>query len=152
MNKGLVAYNAVPVNGVLTPITLPTGAATGGLTKYHRVVFGDSRVYVSKNNVVFGLSGGGQKQQAPLTCSPNPASFGSVTVASTATLQITCTANVAITKPSCSITSTIFQCGPGTLPASVASGASFNFPVVSSVPVLLYTASDFRNLTDIQFE
>lgn len=134
INKGLVAFNAVPVNGVLTQIILPTGAATGGLTKFHRVVFGNSRVYASKANNVFGLSGGGQKQQTSLTCSPNPAAFGSLMVASTTTLQITCTANVAITKPVCSIASTIFQCGPGTLPASVASGGSFTFPVVSQHP------------------
>ncbi|KAF8855141.1 hypothetical protein BDZ45DRAFT_676433 [Acephala macrosclerotiorum] len=130
VNKGLLAYNAVPVNGVLTPITLPTGAATGGLTKNQRPAFGDGRIYTTKANVLFSLSGGGQKSKVPLTCTPNPASLGSVMVHSTSTVQVTCTANVAITAPKCDITSTIFNCGSAALPASVASGAQFSFPVV----------------------
>lgn len=130
-NKGLVAYNAVPVNGVLTPITLPTGAATGGLTKNHRAVFGDGRVYVSTHATVKGLSGGGQKTKPALTCAPNPVAFGSVQVSSISTIQVTCTAAVAVTKPKCGITSPFFQCGAATFPASVASGGTFTFPVVS---------------------
>ncbi len=142
VNKGLQAYNAIPVNNVLVPIALPTGAATGGLTKYQRVVFGNSRVYVTKANTVVSLSGAGQKSKAPLTCTPNPAAFGSVMVAQTSTVQVTCTANTAITNPKCDITSTGFQCGSATLPASVASGSQFSFSVVS-LHILLPNQSEF---------
>lgn len=44
VNKGLVAYKAVPVGGVLQPITVPV---TGGVTKDRRPVFGNGRVYVT---------------------------------------------------------------------------------------------------------
>lgn len=134
VNWGLQAYNAVPVNGILAPINLPTAAATGGITKFQRAVFGDGRVYTVKANNVMMLSGGGGKLNAPLTCSPNPVTFGSVMVDHTSTIQVKCTANTAVTKPSCNITSAIFQCGSTALPSTVASGASFTFPVVSPNP------------------
>lgn len=133
VNKGLLAYNAVPVNGVLTPITLPVGAATGGLTKYQRAVFGDGRIYTTKANTVMSLSGAGQKSKIPLSCTPNPLDFGSVMIDQTSAVQVTCTAKAAITNPKCDITSAIFQCGSATLPASVASGSQFSFPVVSTL-------------------
>lgn len=46
-NAGLKAYNAVPVNGILTPIPIPP---TGGLNKFQRPAFGDGRLYVSDTN------------------------------------------------------------------------------------------------------
>ena len=152
-NWGLTAYNAVPVNGVLTPIIFPTSAATGGINKYQRVVFGDGRVYTTKASALIMLSGGGQTQSAPVTCSPNPVAFGSVTVANTETMQVTCTANTAVTNPSCNTSSAIYQCGSSTIPSTVASGGSFTFPVVSSYPYVPLKASVLMfSLTDIQFE
>jgi hypothetical protein len=68
---------------------------------------------------------------APLNCSPNPISFGSVMVSQASTIQVTCTANVAISNPSPTIASTLYQVGPAAFPASVASGGTFSFPVVS---------------------
>jgi iron transport multicopper oxidase len=152
---GLLAFNAVPVNGVLTQINLPTSAATGGLTHYQRVVFGNGRVYTVKASTLIMLTGGGVTLSPPVTCTPNPVSFGSLLVSQTSTVQVTCTANTAITNPACSISSTIFQCGPATLPSTVASGGTFTFPVVSSKfpPNLSF---DYYTLTfsslDIQFE
>ncbi|KAJ9145434.1 WSC domain-containing protein [Pleurostoma richardsiae] len=52
INQGLVAYNAVPVGGVLQPITIPS---TGRLTKFQRPSFGNQRVYTSSQNKVYGL-------------------------------------------------------------------------------------------------
>jgi len=130
-NYGLQAYNAVPVNGVMVPIALPSTAATGGLTHYQRAVFGAGRIYTVKASTLMMLTGGGQVLSPPVTCTPNPVAFGTVQVAQTSTVQVTCTANTAITNPNCSIASTIFQCGTTTLPTTVASGGTFAFPVVS---------------------
>jgi hypothetical protein len=68
----------------------------------------------------------------PVICNPNPIDFGSLTIAGTSTIQVTCTANTAIINASCNISSTIFQCDPATLPSTVASRGSFTFPVVSA--------------------
>jgi hypothetical protein len=43
VDKGLLAYKAVPVNGSLVEIPLPI---VEGALKYGRPVFGDGRVYV----------------------------------------------------------------------------------------------------------
>lgn len=132
INWGLQAYNAVPVNGVLTPITLPSGAATGSLTKFQRAVFGDGRVYTVRSSALVMLAGGGKMANQPLTCTPNPVAFGSVMTGQTSTLSVTCLANTAVTNARCNITSPIFKCPTTALPASVASGASFTFGLVSA--------------------
>ncbi|KAK3337398.1 hypothetical protein B0T19DRAFT_71530 [Cercophora scortea] len=49
---GLVAHHAVPVNGKLQEIPLPT---TGRVTKMHRPVFGNGRVYTTIGNTVIGV-------------------------------------------------------------------------------------------------
>jgi hypothetical protein len=129
---GLQAYNAVPTGGVLTPINFPTSAATGGINKYQRAVFGNGRVYVTKLSQLLMLTGGGGKTlSAALTCSPNPIALGSVQVSQASTVQVTCTANAAISSPSPSIASKLFQVSAAGLPATVASGGTFTFPVVS---------------------
>src|SRR3979490_3376078 len=53
-NHGLSAFNAVPVNGVLQPITVPQ---TGGLTKFQRPAFGNRRIYVTHANVLIAVGG-----------------------------------------------------------------------------------------------
>lgn len=137
VNWGLQAYNAIPVGGVLTPITFPTTAATGGVTKFQRAVFGDGRVYTVRASTLMMLSGGGVKANQPLTCTPNPVAFGSVTTGQTSTFQVKCVANTAVTNPKCNITQPIFKCPTTALPATVASGASFTFGVVSLGPELV---------------
>jgi len=127
---GLRAYNAVPTNGVLNPINFPTAANTGGINKYQRAAFGNGRVYVTKTSQLLSLSGGGGAAlSAALTCSPNPIAMGSVQVSQASTIQVTCTANAAISKPSPSIASKLYQVSAAGLPASVASGGIFTFPV-----------------------
>jgi iron transport multicopper oxidase len=121
-NKGLVAFKAVPVGGVLQPITI---AATGGLTKYQRPVFGNGHVYVTGSNVIFAL---GTPVTLPLSCA-GPVNFGSVNVGQTSTVQITCKALAAVTINGCSTSLATFQCQNSSLPSTVASGASFTFPV-----------------------
>lgn len=39
-SKGLIAFNAVPTGNVLTQLTVP---GSGGLTKFHRPVFGNNK-------------------------------------------------------------------------------------------------------------
>ncbi|CZS88993.1 uncharacterized protein RCO7_04645 [Rhynchosporium graminicola] len=141
VNWGLQAYNAIPVNGVMTPIVLPTGAATGGITKFQRAVFGDGRVYTVRATSLMMLTGGGVKGKQPLTCTPYPIAFGNVMTGQASTLQIQCTANTAVTSPKCGITSPIFRCPSTPLPAYVASGASFTFGVtfdLSSAAILAW--------------
>jgi hypothetical protein len=46
-DAGLRAYNAVPVNGVMTQINLPASPA---VSKFQRPAFGDGRYYISTSN------------------------------------------------------------------------------------------------------
>jgi iron transport multicopper oxidase len=53
LTAGLRAFKAVPKDGILTQISLPT---TGGCNKFQRPAFGDGTVYFSDiNGVVYGL-------------------------------------------------------------------------------------------------
>lgn len=126
VNAGLVAYNAIPVNGVLVPYTLP---AVGRLQKMQRPGFGNGRVYTTSVNQVIGI--GGSTAALPLTCTPSPLAFGSVIVGQTSTVQVTCKAGSALTLKGCTTGLATFQCSG--IPATVASGASFTFPVVFNV-------------------
>lgn len=126
VNNGLVAYNAVPVNGVLVPYTLP---AAGRLQKMQRPGFGNGRVYTTSVNQVIGI--GGSVSAPSLTCTPSPLAFGSVTVGQTSTIQVTCKAGSALTLKGCTTGLATFQCSG--IPTTVASGASFTFPVVFNV-------------------
>ena len=124
-NAGLQAFNAVPVNGVLTPITLP---ATGGLNKFQRPAFGDGRLYVSDSsgNVICL----GSPVALPLQCS-QPVDFGDVSIGSTATQIVNCTTLIAITSvQGCTTVDKTWQCDNSTLPTGgLAKGATFSFPV-----------------------
>ena len=124
-NAGIQAFNAVPVNGILTQLSLPP---TGGLNKFQRPAFGDGRLYVSDTNGnVICL---GSPVALPLQCS-QPANFGDLAIGSTSTQIINCTALIAITKINgCKTGDATFQCDNSTLPAgSLAQGATFSFPV-----------------------
>lgn len=46
-DAGLRAYNAVPVNGVMTKINLP---ASPSVSKFQRPAFGNGRYYISTSN------------------------------------------------------------------------------------------------------
>lgn len=124
-NAGLQAFNAVPVNGVLTPLSLPP---TGGLNKFQRPAFGDGRLYVSDvNGNVICL---GSPVALPLQCS-QPVTFGDVAIGSTSTQIVNCTALIAITSINgCKTGDATFQCDNSTLPTGpLAKGATFSFPV-----------------------
>ncbi len=127
---GLRAYKAVPTNGVLNPITFPAAGNTGSINKYQRAVFGNGRVYVTRTSQLLMLSGGGGAAlSAAMICSPDPIVMGSVQVSHASTVQVTCTANAAISNPSPSIASKLYQVSAAGLPASVAPGGTFTFPV-----------------------
>jgi len=126
-NAGIQAFKAVPNSaGVLTPILLPP---TGGLNKFQRPAFGDGRLYVSDGNgVVYCL---GYPVNLPLNCT-QPVDFGNVAIGDTATLNVNCTALIAISSfKGCSTGDHTFQCSNSTLPqGALAQGAKFSFPVV----------------------
>ncbi|PMD59417.1 uncharacterized protein K444DRAFT_663834 [Hyaloscypha bicolor E] len=122
VNNGLVAYNAIPQNGVLVPYSIP---ATGRLQKNQRPGFGNGRCYSSSTNNVMMI--GGSSTPPPLTCTPSPLNFGSVTVGQTKTVQVTCTAGTALNLQGCTTGLGTFSCSG--IPASVASGGQFTFPV-----------------------
>ncbi|PQE05793.1 wsc domain-containing protein [Rutstroemia sp. NJR-2017a BVV2] len=124
-NAGLKAYNAVPVNGVLTPISLPP---TGGLNKFQRPAFGNGRLYVSDTNGnVICL---GSPVALPLQCS-QPVDFGQVAIGSTGTQLVNCTAQIAITSINgCTTGDKTWQCLNSTLPQGpLAQGTAFSFPI-----------------------
>jgi len=123
--SGLLAFNAVPVNGVLTPIPLPP---TGGLNKFLRPAFGDGRLYVSDSNG--NLICLGSPVALPLQCS-QPVDFGDVAIGSSATVSINCTALIPITSIiGCTTGQANWQCSNSTMPSrALARGSSFTFPV-----------------------
>jgi hypothetical protein len=129
VNNGLVAYNAIPVAGVLTPISLP---ATGRLQKMQRPGFGNSRVYTVAVNQVLMVGGSVAPPPVPtLSCTPSPVAFGSVVIGQTSTIQVSCKAGVALNLKGCTTGLATFQCSG--VPASVAAGASFTFGVTFNV-------------------
>ncbi|KAM3075142.1 hypothetical protein ACMFMF_005823 [Clarireedia jacksonii] len=124
-NAGLKAFNAVPVNGILTPISLPP---TGGLNKFQRPAFGNGRLYVSDTNGnVICL---GSPVALPLQCS-QPVDFGQVAIGSTGTQLVNCTVQIAITSVNgCTTGDKTWQCLNSTLPQGpLAQGATFSFPI-----------------------
>ncbi|KAH0556915.1 hypothetical protein GP486_005298 [Trichoglossum hirsutum] len=126
VDGGLRAYHAVPdPSGTLVKINLP---ATGGLNKFQRPAFGDGRLYVTDNNAhVICL---GSPVAVPLNCS-SPVVFGDLSIGSTKTAIINCTALIAITKLNGITTSSpTYQASNASLPqGQLAKGATFSFPV-----------------------
>lgn len=93
VEAGLKAYKAVPdANGNLVKINI---APTGGLNKFQRPAFGDSRLYVTDNKA--RLICLGSPVSLPLNCT-SPLDFGDLAFGSTKTLKIQCTALIDITK------------------------------------------------------
>ncbi|KAK2008051.1 WSC domain-containing protein [Colletotrichum eremochloae] len=125
VNTGLMAFRAVPQDGVMVPLTLPSSQGTN---KYQRPVFGDGRVFFHANNnklVCFG---------APVNSAVNctsPVDFGSLEMGSTASAKVSCKANVALTKVNgCSVSDPSWTCSNSTLPqGTVAAGTSFSLDV-----------------------
>jgi iron transport multicopper oxidase len=98
------------------------------LNKFQRPAFGDARLYTSDSNGnVICL---GSPVALPLNCS-TPVDFGDVSIGSTATRIINCTALIAITSINgCATGNKEFQCNNATLPKGpLAQGATFSFPV-----------------------
>ena len=125
-SAGLMAWYAIPQNGVLVNIKLPQLV---GANKFQRPAFGDGRVYTTDSNgVLYCL---GAPVSLPLNCT-DPVDFGQVALGTTATQTVTCTANIAITsvvgleigQPSS------FTASNSSLPtSSLKAGQSFSFPV-----------------------
>ncbi|KAK3322957.1 hypothetical protein B0H66DRAFT_581844 [Apodospora peruviana] len=141
VNSGLVAFRAVPQDGKLVRLSLPT---VPGANKFQRPVFGDGRVFIqTTTNRLYCL---GSPVAAALTCT-GPVEFGDVALGSASTATVSCTANTAITAVNgCSVANPSFLCSNASLPSGpVAAGASFTFdvawdltdPTVSVVPGFL---------------
>ncbi|KAK3325088.1 Cupredoxin [Apodospora peruviana] len=73
INTGVMAFKAVPVNGVLEPYPF---FATGRLTKFQRPAFGNGRLFTSRSQTVIALAPPGPApSQPPASCSganPSP--------------------------------------------------------------------------------
>lgn len=89
--------------------------------------FGNGRVFVTTRSTVYCL---GSPVALPLSCT-QPVDFGGVAIGFTATVNITCTAQIALTKVSgCTTQDKTFVCLNSTLPSGpLAKGANFTFPV-----------------------
>ncbi|KAG9248661.1 hypothetical protein BJ878DRAFT_572187 [Calycina marina] len=130
---GLRAFNAVPNDGVLTPLSLP---ATGGLNKFQRPAFGDERLYISDGKgTIICL---GSPVALPLNCT-QPVDFGDVPIGSASTKNVSYTANIAVTSINgCMTEDATFQCSNSTLPkGSLAQGAKFGFSVTWNLTTIL---------------
>ncbi|KAK7740511.1 hypothetical protein SLS53_005354 [Cytospora paraplurivora] len=120
---GISAYEAVPSNGILTPITLP---ASGLVSKFQRLVFGDGRYYTTAAGYVLAY---GSPVTLPLNCT-GPLNFGDVSIGSSATQSITCTALVDTTIESITTASIYYNfTDVPTLPTALTTGQSFTFDV-----------------------
>jgi hypothetical protein len=125
-DAGVRAYNAVPVNGQnLTRIPLSSAPS---VAKYQRVVFGDGRYYLT--TTAGTVVGYGSPVALPLTCN-DPLDFGSISIGSSKTLTVSCTANIAITSISISVPyMSVYQVTNSSLPrGSLSAGATFSFPI-----------------------
>lgn len=132
-DAGIRAWYAVPQNGVLKSIPLPQ---IGGANKFQRPAFGDGRVYTTDSTgVLYCL---GSPVNLPLNCT-SPIDFGEVALGTYATMEITCTAVIAITSlDGLTVGNEFFQASNASLPTGpLKAGASFSFPVT-------------WNLTDVQ--
>ncbi|KAL9019269.1 MAG: hypothetical protein Q9185_003443 [Variospora sp. 1 TL-2023] len=127
VDGGLKAYKAVPdASGNLIKINIPP---TGGLNKFQRPAFGDGRLYVTDGNARVICMG--SPVSIPLNCT-GPVDFGDVTIGTTKSVQVQCTALIPITKINgLTIQNPTFQASNASLPqGSLAKGATFSFPVV----------------------
>ncbi|TPX13636.1 uncharacterized protein E0L32_005839 [Thyridium curvatum] len=124
-NEGLVAFRAVPQDGVMVRINTPK---IQGANKFQRPAFGNGRVFVSSNvNKLYAV---GSNVASALNCT-DPVSFGDVSAGSVATATVTCKAVTQISAiKGCSPADSSFRCDNSTLPqGAVASGTTFTFPV-----------------------
>ena len=143
VDVGLKAYQPVPDGqGHLVRINLPP---TNGLNKFQRPAFGDGRLYVTDTNGrVICL---GSPVSLPLNCT-SPVSFGQVTLGSTSTQTVTCTALIQITSLAGLTTSDpTWQASNGSLPTgAIAAGQSFSFPVTWNL-----TTASVQNANNASF-
>ncbi|PBP16928.1 cell wall-binding protein [Diplocarpon rosae] len=120
-------YNAVPQNGLLTMIN---SFNVDGITKFTRPVFGDGRVYLGTTKGF--LYAFGSPVNLPLNCT-SPVQFGSASLNNaTAAQTITCKANVGVTISNITLSgeANFVVSGLPTVPATLATGATFSFGAV----------------------
>src|SRR6266699_3789505 len=116
INQGLVAYKAVPVNGVLQPITVP---ATGRLSKFQRPAFGNARIYTTQANKIYGIAAPGAP---PPISSSSSTSIKSTSTSSSSRRTSTTSTSIKSTSTTTSsrtskISSTSTSFAPYTTPA-----------------------------------
>lgn len=124
-DAGLRAWYAVPgSDGKLKSIKMPS---VGGLNKFQRPAFGDTRLYVTDNNgILYCL---GSPVNLPLNCTS--VDFGDVALGSAKTATVNCTALIAVTSINgMTVGDARFEVSNSTLPQGpIAQGAKFSFPV-----------------------
>ena len=122
----LRVYNAVPVNGKLELIKT---ANVFGITKFTRVVFGDSRAYLGTTQGTLYCFG--SPVNLPLTCT-SPNDFGSTVINSTSAVKtIQCQANVDTQISNITIKSANFKISSlSTLPISLSQNQNISFQAV----------------------
>jgi iron transport multicopper oxidase len=143
VDAGLKAYKAVPdASGNLVRINLPP---TNGLNKFQRPAFGNGRLYVSDSdgNVICL----GSPVSLPLNCS-SPKDFGQVSLGSTSTRIVTCTALIPITSIAGVVMSDpTWQASNASLPeGALTPGQQFSFPVTWNL-----TSASIENARNASF-
>ncbi|KAF3242999.1 hypothetical protein TWF192_008467 [Orbilia oligospora] len=124
-NRGLRAFHAVPENGEMVEIPIPS---TGGIGKFARPAFGDGRVYVT--NSAGHLIALGAPTNPPLSCG-DPIEFGQLTIGQSKTVTVTCTGNIATKVNGAVVSDGSFSVQNSSFPAAqIKKDGVFTFPVV----------------------
>ncbi|RVD90414.1 uncharacterized protein DFL_001379 [Arthrobotrys flagrans] len=124
-NIGLRAFYAVPENGEMVEITIPS---TGGMGKFARPAFGDGRIYVANSNAQ--LIALGSPINPALNCD-EPIDFGQLTIGQSKTVIVTCTGIIATKVNGAVVSDASFSVQNSSFPTSqVKKDGVFTFPVV----------------------
>ncbi|KAH8896901.1 WSC-domain-containing protein, partial [Thozetella sp. PMI_491] len=120
---GLLAFQAVPVNGQLVQIQLPPAPQ---LSKFQRPAFGDGRFYTTGPNVVLGY---GAPVALPFNCT-SPLQFGNVQIGNSVTLTVTCKALIPTAITGMTLGGNLYNSSMASLALkNLAAGQSVSFPV-----------------------
>ncbi|KAF3769510.1 WSC-domain-containing protein, partial [Cryphonectria parasitica EP155] len=142
-DNGISAYNAVPQDGVLVPITLP---ASGQVSKFQRLVFGDGRFYTTAPGYIIAY---GSPVTLPLNCT-GPVNFGDVYIGSSAVDSVSCTALIGTTIESLAIGSVYYSLSSSdAFPLPLAAGQSFTLDVVFNLTGYSSTTGGGGNTTQL---
>jgi iron transport multicopper oxidase len=139
VNIGLVAYQAVPVNGVLQPLTL--AANTGRLQKNQRAVFGNGRIYTSQTNKIIAVAPPGAQLPPPVVSSTSSSTTRTTTSTSSSSAAASSTTSSSTTRSTTTTSSSSAAASSSTTTSSSSAAASSTSSTSSSTSSITTTSS-----------